>query len=192
MEQQFGVNHLGHFALTGQLLEALQAADAARVVSVSSLAALDGRMHWDDLMHTQGYRPLPVYCQSKLANQLFAYGLQRRLAAAGSSVVSVAAHPGFAQTNLLGTTAGARWFKPLIKPIIGLVWNDAARGALPQLYAATSPEAAPGGYYGPDGLGERAGWPTEARVPARATVVEDQDRLWDESKRLTGVTYLSA
>lgn len=190
-EQQLGVNHLGHFALTGHLLPALEAAPAARVVHVSSLAALDGRMAWDDLMHAARYQPFTVYCQSKLANQLFAYGLQRRLAVAGSATASIAAHPGFAQTNLLSTTRGVSWLTPVVRPLIGLMWNDAARGALPQLFAATSPDAEPGGYYGPDGWGERAGWPTAARVPAAARVEADQDRLWAESERLTGVRYLS-
>lgn len=189
-EQQFGTNHLGHFALTGRLLPALKAASGARVVHVSSLAARGGRMRWDDLMHEKGYSPLAVYNQSKLANQLFAYGLQRRLAAHGIDASSIAAHPGFAQTNLLTTTQGVRAFVGLVRPVIGMFWNDAAQGALPQLFAATAPDAEAGGYYGPDGLGERAGWPAPSFVPKAARSETDQDRLWTVSEELTGVRYL--
>lgn len=189
-EQQLGTNHLGHFALTGLLLPGLRDAPGARVVHVSSLAARGGRMRWDDLMHTRGYRPLPVYNQSKLANQLFAYGLQRRLEAHGVDARSIAAHPGFAQTNLLTTTQGVQSLAGLIKPVIGMFWNDAAQGALPQLYAATAPDAQPGGYYGPDGWGERAGYPAPSFVPKAARSEADQDRLWEVSEALTGVSYL--
>lgn len=188
-ELQLGTNHLGHFALTGRLFGLLAAAPAARVVHVSSLAARDGAMRWDDLMHRTNYHPFRVYAQSKLANQLFAFGMHRRMQALGSSVDSIAAHPGFAQTNLLSTTRGASWLAPIIKPFIGMVWNDAAQGALPQLYAACAPEAEPGGYYGPDGRGERVGWPAPARIPEAATSEADQDRLWRESEDLTGVRW---
>lgn len=190
-ESQLATNHLGHFAFTGHLLGALDAVPAARVVHVSSLAAHSGTMRFDDLMHTRGYSPFSVYAQSKLANQLFAFGLQRRLAAAGSSTVSLAAHPGFAQTNLMLQTAGLRHVAGIVRPFVGMFWNDAARGALPQLYAATSPDAVPGGYYGPDGLGERAGWPVPARVAKGAQSEDTADRLWVASEALTGVRYLS-
>ncbi len=190
-ESQLGTNHLGHFALTGLLWDALVASGGARVVHVSSLAARAGRMRWDDLMHTRGYEPITVYSQSKLANQLFAYGLQRRAEAAGAPVVSIAAHPGMAQTNLLGSSMGGSVLRPLLNPFVGLFWNTAAQGALPQLYAATAPDAQPGGYYGPDGWGERSGAPSPAVVPGRARSEADQDRLWAESEALTGVAFLT-
>ena len=189
-EQQFATNHLGHFALTGHFLPLLSAAPAARVVHVSSIAARQGQMRFDDLMHRKGYRPFKVYAQSKLCNQLFAYELQRRLAAADSSVVSIAAHPGFAQTNLLSGVWAAGPIAPLVRPFIPLFWNDAVKGALPQLFAATSMEAEPGGYYGPGGLGEMAGYPKPARPPRAALDESAAKQLWEVSAELSGVRYL--
>lgn len=182
-ELQFGVNHLGHFALTGALLPLVQAAEGSRVVVVSSTAATRGRIHFDDLQfEKQGYAPWQAYGQSKLANQLFTLELQRRLRAAGSSVLVTAAHPGWTATDLQRTSALARFLNRFVamKP---------RQGALPTLRAATDPEATGGDYYGPDGFLQMRGHPKRINMVRRAHNAADAARLWKVSEELTGVRY---
>lgn len=191
-EMQFGVNHLGHFALTGLLLPLLLRAAAARVVTVSSGAHVLGRINFDDLHGERRYHPWAAYAQSKLANLLFAYELQRRLAAAGGQAISVAAHPGYAATNLQRVgpeMAGSRLGLWLMSASNRLLAQSAAMGALPEVYAATSPDVCGGDYIGPDGaLGQR-GFPKKARSSARSYNAETAAQLWRVSEQLTGVRF---
>ena len=182
-ELQFGVNHLAHFALTGRLLPLLQKTDGARVVVLSSTAASFGAMDFDDLnWQSRRYVAWPAYGQSKLANQLFALELQRRLRAAGSAVVVTAAHPGWTATDLQRTSTMASLFNPIIamKP---------PQGALPTLRAATDPAAEGGDYYGPDKLMQMRGYPIKVDMPKHALEAEDASRLWEVSEEMTGVRY---
>ncbi len=191
-EMQFGTNHLGHYALTGLLLERLLATPGARVVTVSSNAHKFGWMRWDDLQWTRGYRKWLAYSQSKLANLLFAYELQRRLSAVGAKSISVACHPGYAATNLQAAGArmqGSSFLEATITLANRFFAQSAAMGALPTLYAATAPDVRGGDYIGPSGLGEQWGYPTAVRSNARSHDLEAQRRLWDISEQLTGVRY---
>ena len=188
-ELQFGTNYLGHFALTAQLLPLLQKGNAPRVISLSSIAAREGAMSFDDLQAEQRYRPMAVYAQSKLACLLFAFELQRRSSAAGWGITSVAAHPGISRTDLLTNAPGERSAAGLARTWLWFLFQPAAQGALPTLYAATSPEATPGAYYGPDGFSETRGYPALARVPSQARDTAAAARLWDVSEQLTGVRF---
>ena len=158
-ELQFAVNHLGHFALTQQLLPVLR--PGARVVHVSSGASYFGRIAFDDLQGEQRYDAWAAYAQSKLANVMTALELQRRLDAQGAEVRSIAAHPGLARTNLQPTSVAARGSRveALAYRLMDPLFQSAAMGALPQLFAATAPAAKPGGFYGPGGLGNLKGYP---------------------------------
>lgn len=191
-EMQFGTNHLGHFALTGLLLPALLAAPAARVVTVSSGVHTSGEINFDNLDGSRGYRPWAAYAQSKLANLLFAYELQRRLAAAGARAISLACHPGYTATGL--QTAGPRMQgNALMAAFWGgmnaLLGQSPADGALPTLYAATAPEAIGGDYIGPGGLGSMRGHPVRQSSSARSYSPELARRLWAVSEELTSVRY---
>jgi NAD(P)-dependent dehydrogenase (short-subunit alcohol dehydrogenase family) len=191
-ERQIGTNHFGHFALTGLLLSSLLARAGARVVTVSSNAALMGRMAMDDLQSERRYEPWRAYCQSKLANLLFAFELGRRAEAAGRDLVSVAAHPGFAATELQGKTgiaAGNAFAKAGAEFFNRVFGQSAAQGALPQLYAATAPDVRAGEYFGPDQLFHQRGHPTRVSPPRAALDVDTAQRLWTVSEELTGVTY---
>lgn len=191
-EMQLGTNHLGHFALTGLLLEALLAAPAARVVNVSSTAHKPGRIDFDDLQGEKRYRKWMAYAQSKLANLLFTYELQRRLEAAGAPAISVACHPGYAATNLQSVgpqMSGSRLAARLMDVGNRFFSQPAAMGALPTLYAATSPDARGGDYIGPDGFMENYGHPRKARSTARSHDREVARRLWEVSEQLTSVRY---
>jgi NAD(P)-dependent dehydrogenase (short-subunit alcohol dehydrogenase family) len=191
-EAQFATNHLGHFALTGRLLPALLARPASRVVTVSSTAAAFGRIDFDDLQSTRRYLRWPAYSQSKLANQLFAYELARRAEGAGTSLISVAAHPGYAATNLqtaAPVSEGNRVRAELMR-ITNLVFAQSdADGALPQLYAATAPDIANGEYLGPDSWFGQRGHPTRVTAPRQARSTETAQRLWAVSEELSGVVY---
>ena len=189
-EMQLGVNHLGHFALTGLLFERLLAAPAARIVTVSSSAHRIGRIAFDDLDRTRGYNPWRAYGQSKLANLLFAFELQRRLSARGLAPISVACHPGYADTNLQqvgpalrGSRVGAAFFRAAN----ALFAQSAERGAWPTLYAATAPDVRGGDYIGPAGPGELAGAPKPVRARTSAYDLETARRLWEVSVARTGV-----
>ena len=191
-ELQFGTNHLGHFALTGLLLPLILGTPDARVVTVTSSAHLYGRIAFDDLSGERSYGKWRAYGQSKLANLLFAYELQRRLAAIHSTAISVAAHPGYASTNL--QYAGlemedSRLGRFLARAGYRLVAQSAAMGALPSVYAATSPDVEGGDYIGPDGFMEQRGFPRKVRSNARARDAAAAARLWTLSEELTGVHY---
>jgi NAD(P)-dependent dehydrogenase (short-subunit alcohol dehydrogenase family) len=193
-ELQLGTNHLGHFALTGRLLPLLRRADAPRVVTLSSTAARYGRINFDDLQSERKYGAWRAYGQSKLADLLFALELQRRSVANGWGVTSNAAHPGSTHTNLqstgrnLGKDSQGNGMIGFFMHFPG-VSQMPAQGALPTLYAATSPDAVGSGYYGPDGFQEMNGLPAPARFPKRALDEQDAARLWDVAEQLTEVSY---
>jgi NAD(P)-dependent dehydrogenase (short-subunit alcohol dehydrogenase family) len=191
-EMQFGTNHLGHFALTGLLLDMILGTDRSRVVNVASGMHRLGRIRFDDLQWKTGYRKWFAYGQSKLANLLFTFELQRKLEAAGSSSISVACHPGYAATNL--QAAGPRMQgSALMETLTGmgnrLFSQSAAMGALPTLYAAASPEVFGGDYIGPDGFSEMWGAPTKVGTAAAARDAAVAARLWQVSEELTKVHY---
>jgi NAD(P)-dependent dehydrogenase (short-subunit alcohol dehydrogenase family) len=187
-ESQFGTNHLGHFALTGLLLGPLLAAPAARVVTVSSGAHRLGRMKWDDLQREHGYNNWLAYGQSKLSNLLFCFELQKRATAVSVGLTSVAAHPGYARTNL--QFAGPSAWEGLIMRVTNAVFAQSAEmGALPSLYAATVPDLPGGSFVGPDGFGEQRGYPRVVTASGRAYDEEAWRRLWEVSEELTGVRY---
>jgi NAD(P)-dependent dehydrogenase (short-subunit alcohol dehydrogenase family) len=185
-ELQFGVNHLGHFALTGLLLDRVARSQDGRVVTVSSGLHKRGRIHFDDLHGEHDYGRTKFYSQSKLANVVFALELNRRIRANGIPVRSVLAHPGYSATNLQssGPTGVG---KLLMKASNRLFAQDAEMGALPQLYAATGADVDGGQFYGPDGRGESKGFPTLVEPLDDARDRELGKRLWDISEELTGV-----
>ncbi len=187
-ELQFGTNHLGHFALTGLLLDTMLTADGSRVVTMSSpghriLATID----FDHLRLDSSYNRYSGYGKSKLANLLFTYELARRLKAKGAPTAALAAHPGAADTELLRNVPG------VIRNPAQFVWHryaqSPAMGALPPLRAATDPNARSGQYYGPDGRGEQRGHPKVIDSSAQSHDESLQRRLWDVSEELTGVTF---
>lgn len=191
-EVQFGTNHLGHFALTGLLLSAILAAPAARVVTVSSSLHTRGRMDFDNLDGKQGYSEWGAYSQSKLANLLFAYELQRQLAANHLDAISVGCHPGYAATNL--QHAGPRMTGSRLRGLMMSVGNrlfaqSAAMGALPTLYAATAPGVNGCDYIGPTGMGGGRGYPGKARSSAASYDAAAAKRLWQVSEDMTHVQY---
>jgi NAD(P)-dependent dehydrogenase (short-subunit alcohol dehydrogenase family) len=180
-ELHLGVNHLGHFALTGLLLPALLARPGARVVTMSSIEVRWARLAWDDLNSERRYGRDRAYAQSKLANLVFALELQRRLDAAGADVLSVAAHPGWAATD--------QQQGPLISALTRRFGQPAARGALPALYAATATGVAGGDLVGPGGWFGMRGEPVRVRPPVKARDTPTGCRLWTASEELTGVRY---
>jgi NAD(P)-dependent dehydrogenase (short-subunit alcohol dehydrogenase family) len=191
-ERQLGTNHLGHFALTGLLLPSLVGRAGSRVVTVSSSAHKPGRIDFDDLMSERSYGKWSAYSQSKLANLLFAFELQRRLEAAGMPTISVAAHPGYAATNLqqVGPSMqGSRLGGLLMSLGNRLFAQSDEMGALPQLYAATAPDVRGGEYFGPDGIGESRGHPKRVDSTKASKDTATAARLWEASEDLTGVRY---
>jgi NAD(P)-dependent dehydrogenase (short-subunit alcohol dehydrogenase family) len=186
-ELQFGTNHLGHFALTGLVLEAILPVPGSRVVTVSSSGHRAGRINFADLQSERHYGRMAAYAQSKLANLMFTYELQRRMHAAGAPTAALAAHPGVAFTELTRNLPGV--IQASYPAIGGLFTQSAAMGALPTLRAATDPAAAGGEYYGPGGLWQAKGYPVRVSSNAKSRDQAAQQRLWDESVRLTGVTY---
>ena len=186
-ELQFGTNHLGHFALTGLLLGTMEGRSDARVVTLSSGAHRIGKITLDDLQRERSYFRWTAYGQSKLANLMFALELDRRLREAGSPILSVAAHPGYAATNLQWAAA------PLLDRGVMLALNvfaqSADMGALPTLYAATAPDLAGGTFVGPDGIGEQRGHPRIVSPNAAALDADTAARLWERSEELTGVRF---
>jgi len=191
-EMQLGTNHLGHFALTGLLLETLLATPGARVVSVSSGAHRIGRIRFDDLQSERRYSKWQAYGQSKLANLLFTYELARRAEKAGVDLTALAAHPGYAATNL--QAAGPRMQGSVLGERFVALGNrlfaqPAAMGALPTLYAAAAPEVRSGEYYGAGGPGELWGHPKRVGSSRRSRDLEVAARLWQVSEDLTGVRF---
>jgi NAD(P)-dependent dehydrogenase (short-subunit alcohol dehydrogenase family) len=189
-EMQLGTNYLGHYALTAHLLPLLRQGDRPRVVNLSSLAHRSGTINFGDLQSARSYSSWKAYCQSKLAMLMFALELQRRGDAAGWGLMSNAAHPGFARTDLIANGPGASgllWHvSRLLQPYVS---QSAAEGALPTLFAATSPEAKAAGYYGPNGFYEMKGPPAPAKIMPRAKDPTAATRLWDVSAALTGVSF---
>jgi protochlorophyllide reductase len=181
-ELQFGVNHLGHFALTQQLLPLLLASARARVVQVTSGAQYFGQLDFDDLQGERRYDRWKAYGQSKLANVVFAQELQRRY----PQLCSAAAHPGLARTNLQPTSVAANGsaVERLAYRFMGPLFQNAAQGALPQLFALTAPEAQPGGHYGPSELGGMKGWPKAVPMAKAALDPAQGERLWQVSEDL--------
>lgn len=190
-EIQFGVNHLGHFALTGHLLPRLLDTAKSRVVTVTSTAHKFAKIDFHDLQSRRGYRRYRAYGQSKLANLLFALELNRRFAASGCDCISAAAHPGLAETTLQERTARSSTsrFEGAVYSVMHYTISQSAEmGALPQLYAATAEEAEGGVLYGPEWLQTR-GFPVEVRPSRVATSWEVARRLWEVSEELTGVSF---
>jgi len=185
-ELQFGTNHLGHFALTGLLLDRLLAAPGSRVVTVSSVGHRFARngIRFDDLQWDRDYSRVGAYGQAKLANLLFTYELQRRLA--GTQTIATAAHPGGSNTELArNLPAALRGLTTVIAPLM----QDPDMGALPSLRAATDPSVLGGQYYGPDGFAEQRGYPKIVSSSAQSHDVDAQRRLWTVSEELTKVVY---
>ena len=182
-EMQLGVNYLSHFVLTGSLLDALRSRPNPRVVMLSSLAHLGGRINFADLQSRQGYKPFPAYAQSKLAMLMFALELQRRSDRHGWGLVSAAAHPGFATTNLMNS--GSKTMAKLGGAVAPLFSHSAAAGALPTLLAATRPDLRPATYWGPTGAFEVKGPPGPAKISRRAADPAAAARLWEASQALT-------
>ncbi len=185
-EMQLGTNHLGHFALTGMLMDRLASGTKSRIVSVSSLFHATGKIRFDDIHSQRFYSKWLAYGQSKLANLLFAYELQRRLEAANSQVISVAAHPGYSNTNLqfAGTKAWSATFR-----VVNKVAQSPKMGALPTLYAATATNVHGGDFLGPDGIMELVGYPKKVKSSRRSRDRDDQRRFFELSEQLTGVQY---
>jgi NAD(P)-dependent dehydrogenase (short-subunit alcohol dehydrogenase family) len=183
-ELQLGCNHLGHFALTGRLLDLLEATEGARVVNVSSMAHRQGKMDFDNLNAEKGYSAMPAYGQSKLANLLFTFELQRRLEAKGSKVVATAAHPGWTGTDLQRHSGFIRFLNLFFA-------QPPPMGALPTLRAATDSLAEGGDYFGPKGFYEMRGYPVRVGTTEAARNELDARRLWEASEELTGVSFES-
>lgn len=183
-ESQFGVNHLGPFALTNLLLDKLRATADARIVSTASIAHKRGKIHFDDINAEKNYSATQRYSMSKLANLYFAYELQRRLSAAGDDTISVAAHPGIADTELSRYMPGALMFMyPLFRPL----FNTAAQGAWPTLYAATGDDICGGEYYGPSKRVETSGPALRVKSTRRSHNQKTAEKLWDLSVTMTGI-----
>ena len=187
-ELQFGTNHLGHFALTGLLLDRLLPVAGSRVVTVASIAHnVQADIHFDDLQWERGYNRVAAYGQSKLANLMFTYELQRRLAAAGAPTIAVAAHPGISNTELMRHVPGSNL--PGVDLLARLVTNRPFLGALATLRAAAAPDVQGGQYYGPSGFRELVGHPVLVRSNRKSHDVAVQQRLWTVSEELTGVKF---
>jgi len=190
-ERQFGTNHLGHFALTGQLIEVLLNTPNSRVVNVSSLAHRSGVMNFDNLMFNNGkeYTPHAAYGRSKLANLLFTYELQRRLGKKQASTIAAASHPGATHTNLLNHFE-SHWLIKLVRPLLVMSIQSAAMGALPSLRAATDPRVSGGQFFGPRGLMQLWGYPVMVQSNKASHNIADAQKLWAVSEQLTGIYYL--
>jgi NAD(P)-dependent dehydrogenase (short-subunit alcohol dehydrogenase family) len=181
-EMQFGTNHLGHFALTGLLLETLNRTPEARVVTLSSFGHRFGKMDFDNLNSEKSYNPGTAYAESKLANLLFTYELQRRFNEAGVQTIATAAHPGWTETNL-------QKHQPMLRFLNRFIAMQPDQGALPTLYAATAPAVTGGAYYGPDGLAEVRGYPKRVNSNDLSHDQAVTETLWAVSEELTGVRY---
>jgi NAD(P)-dependent dehydrogenase (short-subunit alcohol dehydrogenase family) len=192
-ERQMGTNHLGHFALTGLLIDVIKKTDCARIINVSSNAHRSGDMNFNNLLYENGagYSEMRAYGRSKLANLLFTYELQRRLKDAGLDTTALSAHPGLAKTNLANHFA-ERWYFRLLMPIFDLMLQSSAAGALPQIRASVDPETQGGQYYGPDGFQQIKGDPIVVEPSAAANNAQVAAQLWQHSEQLTGVSFLSA
>lgn len=187
-ELQFGTNHLAHVALTARLMPLLMAARGARVVPLSSIAARQGRIDFDNLQ-SEPYRPMVAYSQSKIACLMFGLELQRRSVANGWGITSIVAHPGVARTDLIVNGTGETGPAAFVRRYLPFLFAPVPQAALPTLFAATSPAVQPGGYYGPTSLMETRGAVGPAKVPDAARDLAVASRLWDISLDLAGVSF---
>ncbi len=193
-EMQFGVNHLGHFALSAQLFALLRSTPGARIVIVSSMAHKFGNMDLDNLNWEKNYRKWSAYGRSKLANILFMLELAERVDSKGIELKVLAAHPGYAASNLLEKGAemnGRPWLIKAGHMVNSIVAQSTEMGALPSLYAATSEEVEQGGYYGPGGFNEMRGHPVRVYPNNKKIGKDSRVKLWERSEELTGVSFLS-
>ena len=195
-ELQFEANYLGHFALTAELLPLLREAGSSRVVTLSSIYARAGRLEWNNLQSEKSYRPSRAYGLSKLAALMFARELDKRSRLAGWGILAASAHPGATITNLQSTgplrgrdPEGVRARLGKLQYRVPGLFQNVDQGILPALFAATSPEAIGGGYYGPSGFQELTGAPAPASVPKRALSPTDSTRLWAISEGLSGTSF---
>lgn len=195
-ELTFAIGHLGHYVLTGLLLPLLEAAPAPRVVTVSSMVHGRGRLDFDDLQMQRGYEAQRAYNQTKLANLLFAREFQRRIDKAGGRIKSIAVHPGVARTAIGAGRKNLGQFRrsdhltsAILSVVMPFLGQPAAGGALPTMYAATSPDAKGGGFYGPDGFGEMKGAPKAAVIRPAAQDMAVARKLWQATEKLTGLRY---
>lgn len=187
-EQQFGINHLGHFALTGLLIDHIIKTPHSRIINVSSNAHHIGKIDFDNLMYEggKGYSPTRAYGRSKLANLLFTYELERRFEAAGSKTIAAAAHPGYTHTHLTRYLE-KKWYFRLFSPLGNLIAQKAEMGALPIMRAAADKGVIGGQYYGPDGLLEQRGYPVVVKSSQASYNKDSAKKLWEVSEQLTGV-----
>jgi NAD(P)-dependent dehydrogenase (short-subunit alcohol dehydrogenase family) len=191
-ERQFATNYLGPFAATALLYDCLKPVSGTRIVNISSAITKWSRIDFTNLQSENKYHPfLQAYGQSKLADLIFSLELQRRLSRIGSPIMSIAAHPGYALTNLQKSGPGGKrsFIMVMSKVIEPVLSQNAAQGALSTLFAATAEDAKPGGYYGPDGMFEMKGYPVEVQIPAAARDLDVAHRLWAASERLTRVSF---
>jgi len=189
-ELQFGTNYLGHFALTAQLIPLLKKGKNPRVVNVSSIAQRDGVIDFENLQSERSYKPMVSYSQSKLANLMFSFELQRSSDKEGWGIKSIAVHPGISRTELIPNGAGKNSPMGILRRVMGPVMFQApSQGALPSLYAATSSDAEGGAFYGPSKFNELRGLPKLAKPAPQSRDEKVAERLWDVSKNLTGVDF---
>lgn len=186
----FGTNYLGHFALTGHLIDHLKSSPSSRVVNVTSLAHRGGKLDFDDLMFEtyRKYKPFRSYSQSKLANLLFTYELQRYFENNQAQCIAVAAHPGVTNTNLINRIIN-KWHMNFLAPVAKAILPTAAKGALSQIRAAVDPEVEGAQFYGPNGLNEAFGYPVLVKSTPASHNLDDAKKLWEVSEKLTGVQY---
>ncbi|MBS0010228.1 MAG: SDR family NAD(P)-dependent oxidoreductase [Bacteroidales bacterium] len=189
-EGQMGTNHLGHFALTAHLMDLLKKTKGARVVNVSSTAHKAGNMDFDNFLFEEGkgYSPMKAYGRSKLSNLLFTYELQRWFDENGIEAIALAAHPGFSETKLVRYIDKKVAYR-IFKPVVSLMAQSAAMGALTQIRAAVDPDARGGEYYGPSGFAEMKGYPVRVKSNGKTHDREAARKLWEVSEELTGMTY---
>jgi len=192
-EKQFGTNHLGHFALTGLVIDLVLKTPDSRVVNISSNAHRFGSLDFGNLMFEEGkdYSRMQAYGRSKLANLLFTYELQRRFESAGANAIAIAAHPGISATNLANHFA-PDWFFNIFMPLFSRMTQSAAMGALPSIRAAVDPDISGGEYFGPDGPKERKGYPVLVKSNEASHNKADAKQLWDQSEALTKVSFMEA
>ena len=189
-ELQLGTNYLGHFALTAQLLPLLLKSYKPRVITLSSIAHRSGLINFEDIQSENIYKPMAAYSQSKLACLMFALELQRRSDASGWGISSICAHPGISRTELIPNGAGKNSPTGIVRRLFGpILFQPAAHGAWPALYAATLETAIGGSYYGPSRMNEMRGYPTIAKIAPQAMDVEVSAKLWEESEKLTKVKF---
>nr|WP_312292556.1 oxidoreductase [Clostridium chromiireducens] len=190
-ELQMGTNYFGHFALTAHMLPLLKKGNKPRVITLSSVAHLSGVMNFDDLQAEHNYKPMVTYSQSKLACLMFAFELQRKSDAAGWGISSMSAHPGISRTELIPNGAGKNSASGIIRRLFGpILFQPAAHGAWPSLYAATAENATGGTYYGPSKMNETRGYPKIAKIAPQAMDVEVASKLWEESEKLTNTKFI--